>query len=70
MTVHLRVLLIVGATAVAVIGTLYAASHYLTLDRFLRLEDFEAKETTMAVQAGFREEIEKPDRSNSRSVRL
>jgi len=64
MTVRLRVLLIVGAAAVAVIGTLYAALRYLTLDRFLSLEDLEAKETTIDVQANFREEIEKLDRSN------
>jgi signal transduction histidine kinase/DNA-binding response OmpR family regulator len=63
-TVRLRVLLIVGATAAAMIGTLYAATQYLTLDRFLGLEDLQAKETTMAVQADFREEIEKLDRAN------
>ena len=64
MTVHLRVLLIVGATAVAVIGTLYAASQYFTLYRFLALENLQAKETTLAVRANFQEEIEKLDRSN------
>ncbi len=64
MTVRLKVLLIVGAAAAVVIGTLYAASQYLTLDRFLGLEDLQAKETTMSVQADFREEIEKLDRSN------
>lgn len=64
MRVRLRVLLIVGAVAAAVIGTLSAASRYLTLDRFLSLEDLEAKATTIAVQADFREEIEKLDRAN------
>jgi signal transduction histidine kinase/DNA-binding response OmpR family regulator len=64
MTVRLRVLLIVGAAAAVLIGTLFAASRYLTLDRFLSLEDLEAKETTIAVQANFREEIEKLDRAN------
>ena len=64
MTLRLRVLLIVGATAAAVIGTLYAASRYLTLDLFLSLEDLEVKQTTIAVRADFREEIEKLDRSN------
>jgi sensor domain CHASE-containing protein len=63
-SVRLRVLLIVGATAVVVIGTLYAASQYLTLDRFQGLEDLQAKETTMAVRADFLEEIEKLDRAN------
>jgi sensor domain CHASE-containing protein len=63
-TLRLRVFLIVGAAAVALIGTLYAASRYLTLGRFLSLEDLEARETTIAVQADFREEIEKLDRAN------
>lgn len=64
MTVRLRVLLIIGATAAVLIGTLYTASRYLTLDRFLSLEDLEAKQTTIAVQADFREEIAKLDRAN------
>jgi signal transduction histidine kinase/DNA-binding response OmpR family regulator len=63
-TLRLKVLLIVGAAAVALIGTLSAASRYLTLNRFLSLEDLEARENTIAVQAGFREEIEKLDRAN------
>jgi signal transduction histidine kinase/DNA-binding response OmpR family regulator len=63
-TVRLRVLIIVGATAVAVIGTLYAAAQYFTLDRFLALENLQAKQTTLAVQADFRDEIEKLDRAN------
>jgi len=63
-TLRLRVFLIVGAAAVALIGTLYVASRYLTLGRFLSLEDLEARETTIAVQADFHEEIEKLDRAN------
>jgi signal transduction histidine kinase/DNA-binding response OmpR family regulator len=63
-TLRLRVLLIIGAAAVALIGTLSAASRYLTLGRFLSLEDLEARETTIAVQVDFREEIEKLDRAN------
>jgi sensor domain CHASE-containing protein len=63
-TVRLRVFLILGAAATLVIGTLYAASRYLTLDRFLGLEYLQAKETTVAVRADFREEIEKLDRAN------
>jgi signal transduction histidine kinase/CheY-like chemotaxis protein len=63
-SVRLRVLLILGVSAALVIGTLYAASRYLTLDRFLRLESLEAKQTTVTVQAGFRDEIEKLDRAN------
>ena len=64
MTLRLRVFLIVGAAAVALIGTLYVASRYLTLGRFLSLEDLEARETTIAVQTDFRGEIEKLDRAN------
>jgi signal transduction histidine kinase/DNA-binding response OmpR family regulator len=65
MTLRLRVFLIVGVAAVAVVATLYTASRYLTLDRFLSLEVLEAKETTIAVEADFREEIEKLDRANA-----
>jgi signal transduction histidine kinase/CheY-like chemotaxis protein len=57
-------LLILGAAAVVLITTLFAASRYLALDRFLGLEDLQAKETMIAVQADFREEIEKLDRAN------
>src|ERR1700676_2958065 len=64
-TVRLRVLLIVSAAAVAAIATLHAASQYLTLDRFLGLEDLQAKETTMAIRADFQEEIKKLDRANT-----
>jgi signal transduction histidine kinase len=63
-TLRLRVLLIVGTTAVAVVGTLYAASRYLALDRFLGLEDMEVKATAIAVQTDLREEIEELDRAN------
>jgi signal transduction histidine kinase len=63
-TLRLRVLLIVGTAAVAVIGSLYAASRYLALDRFLRLEDLEVKAITIDVQNDFLEEIEKLDRAN------
>jgi signal transduction histidine kinase/CheY-like chemotaxis protein len=59
-----RVLLIIAAVAVAVICTLYTASQYLTLGRFLVLENLQAKETTMDVQAELKDEIEKLDRSN------
>ena len=65
MTLRVRVFLIVGVAAVAVVATLYAASRYLTLDRFLSLEVLEAKETTIAVKADFLEEIEKLDRANA-----
>ena len=64
MSVRLRVFLILAAAAALVIGTLYAASRYLTLGRFLRLEYLKAEETTVAVQADFRDEIEKLDRAN------
>jgi signal transduction histidine kinase/DNA-binding response OmpR family regulator len=63
-TVRFRVFLILAAAATLVFGTLYTASRYLTLDRFLNLEDLEAKQTTIAVQAAFQEEIDKLDRSN------
>jgi signal transduction histidine kinase/DNA-binding response OmpR family regulator len=64
-TLRLRVFLIVGVAAVAVVATLYAASRYLTLDRFLSLEVLETKEDTIAVEADFREEIQKLDRANA-----
>jgi sensor domain CHASE-containing protein len=64
-TLRLKVLLIVGAAAVVLVGTLAAASRYLTLNRFLSLEDLEARETTIAVQAVFQGELEKLDRANT-----
>lgn len=64
MKLRLRVLLIIGAAVVAVICTLYTASQYLTLGRFLVLENLQAKETTLDVQAELRDEIEKLDRAN------
>jgi signal transduction histidine kinase/CheY-like chemotaxis protein len=64
MKLRLRVLLIIGAAAVAVICTLYTASQYLTLGRFLVLENLQARETTLDVQAKLREEIERLDRAN------
>jgi signal transduction histidine kinase/CheY-like chemotaxis protein len=63
-TLRLRVLLIIGAAVVAVICTLYTASQYLTLGRFLVLENLQAKETTLDVQAELRDEIEKLDHAN------
>jgi signal transduction histidine kinase/CheY-like chemotaxis protein len=63
-TVRLRVFFILAIAAVLVFGTLYTASRYLTLNRFLSLEDLEVKQTTIAVQADFQEEIDKLDRSN------
>jgi signal transduction histidine kinase/DNA-binding response OmpR family regulator len=64
MKLRLRVLLIIGAAAFAVISTLYAASRYLTLGRFLVLENLQAKETALDVQAELKEVIERLDRSN------
>ena len=64
MKLRLRVLLIVAAVVVTVICTLYTTSRYLTLGRFLVLENLQAKETTMDVQAELREEIEKLDQAN------
>jgi signal transduction histidine kinase/CheY-like chemotaxis protein len=64
MKLRLRVLLIIAAVAVAVICTLYTASQYLTLGRFLVLENLQAQQTTTDVQAELRDEIEKLDRAN------
>jgi len=61
---RLRLLLIIGAVVAAVICTLYTTSQYLTLGRFLVLENLQAQETTMDVQAELRQEIEKLDRAN------
>jgi signal transduction histidine kinase/DNA-binding response OmpR family regulator len=61
---RLRVLLIIAAVAVAVICTLYTTSRYLTLGRFLVLENLQAKETTMDAEAELRDEIEKLDQAN------
>jgi len=64
MKLRLRVLLILGISAIAVICTLYTASQYFTLGRFLVLENLQARETTLDVQAELREEFEKLDQAN------
>jgi signal transduction histidine kinase len=58
------VFLIVVVTSVVTICTLYVALQYLSLNRFLALEDLQAKDTAMAVRAELGEEVEKLDRSN------
>ena len=64
MTVRFRVFLICGIAAAALIGMLYAASRYLTLGRFVSLENMEARDITNAVQTDLEEEIERLDRAN------
>jgi signal transduction histidine kinase len=64
-TVRLRVFLICGVAAAALVGLLYATSLYLTLGRFVSLENMEAKNVTIAVQADLGEEIERLDRANA-----
>lgn len=64
MTVRLRVLLILGVAAAALIGTLFLTSRYVIFERFLSLESLETKQTTIAVGEDFREEIERLDRAN------
>jgi signal transduction histidine kinase/DNA-binding response OmpR family regulator len=63
-TVRFRVFLICGIAAAALIGMLYATSRYLTLGRFVRLENMEARNATNAVQKDLDEEIERLDRAN------
>jgi signal transduction histidine kinase/ActR/RegA family two-component response regulator len=63
-TVRFRVFLICGIAAAALIGMLYAASRYLTLGRFVSLENMEARNSTNAVQTDLEEEIERLDRAN------
>jgi sensor domain CHASE-containing protein len=65
MSVRLRVLLIVGVAAVALITMLYASSRYLILNRFVNLESLEANKTTAAVQRTFREEIDRLNLCNT-----
>jgi signal transduction histidine kinase/CheY-like chemotaxis protein len=63
-TVRFRVLLIVGIAAAVLIALLYTTSRYLTLGRFVRLEDMEATNITTAVKADLEEELERLDRAN------
>jgi signal transduction histidine kinase/DNA-binding response OmpR family regulator len=63
-TLRSKVFLIIGAAAVTLIGALLAASQFLSLDRFRSLEELQARQNTLRVQADFREEIEKLDRAN------
>src|ERR1700704_6567805 len=65
MTVHRKVLLIIGLTCTALLGTLYAASRYTFLNRFVALENLSAQENVARVQESFHEELEKLDKSNT-----
>ena len=65
MTVRLKVLVILAATAVAMLATLYAAADYVILNPFLRQEQLNAQETLAVIREGFNDEIEKLDRANS-----
>ena len=65
MTVHRKVLLIIGLTCTALLGTLNAASRYTFFNRFVALENLSAQENVARVQESFHEELEKLDESNT-----
>ena len=65
MYVRQKVLIIIGVTSAILIATLYAASRYTILRRFVALENLTAQQTVTGVQETFDEEIEKLDKSNS-----
>jgi sensor domain CHASE-containing protein len=65
LTVRLKVLVILGAAAVAMLGTLYVAADYVILDPFIRLEHLNAQETLSVVHEVFNDRLETLDRANS-----
>jgi signal transduction histidine kinase/DNA-binding response OmpR family regulator len=65
LTVRLKVLVILGIAAVAMLGTLYVAADYVILDPFIRLEHLNAQQTLSVVNEVFDDRLEGLDRANS-----
>jgi signal transduction histidine kinase/CheY-like chemotaxis protein len=64
-TVRVRIFVILGVTAAAMLGALYLAADYVILNRFIALERLNTQETMNVVREGFNDDLEKLDRSNS-----
>jgi signal transduction histidine kinase/CheY-like chemotaxis protein len=64
-TVRVKIFVILGVMAAAMLGALYLAADYVILNRFIALERLNTQETMNVVREGFNDDLEKLDRSNS-----
>ena len=65
MTVRVKIFVILGAMAAAMLGALYLAADYVILKRFIALELLNTQETMNVVREGFNDDLDKLDKSNS-----
>ncbi len=65
MTVRVKIFVILGVMATAMLGALYLAADYVILRRFMALERLNTQETMNVVREGFGDDLEKLDKSNS-----
>jgi signal transduction histidine kinase/DNA-binding response OmpR family regulator len=64
-TVRVKIFVILGVMAAAMLGALYLAADYVILNRFIALERLNTQETMNVVREGFGDDLEKLDKSNS-----
>jgi signal transduction histidine kinase/DNA-binding response OmpR family regulator len=64
-TVRVKIFGILGVMAAAMLGGLYLAADYLILNRFIALERLNTQETMDVVREGYKDELERLDKSNS-----
>jgi signal transduction histidine kinase/DNA-binding response OmpR family regulator len=64
-TVRVKIFVILGVMAAAMLGALYLAADYVILRRFIALERLNTQETMNVVREGFDDDLEKLDKSNS-----
>jgi signal transduction histidine kinase/CheY-like chemotaxis protein len=64
-TVRVKIFVILGVMAAAMLGALYVAADYVILSRFIALERLNTQETMNVVREGFNDDMEKLDKSNS-----
>ena len=65
MTVRVKIFVILGVMAAAMLGALYLAADYVILNRFIALERLNTQETMNVVREGFNDDLEKLNKSNS-----
>jgi signal transduction histidine kinase/DNA-binding response OmpR family regulator len=64
-TVRVKIFVILGVMAAAMLGALYLAADYVILHRFIALERLNTQETMDVVREGFNDDLERLDKSNS-----
>jgi sensor domain CHASE-containing protein len=63
-TVRIKIFVILGVTAAAMLGALYLAADYVILNRFIALERLNTQDTMNVVREGFNDDLETLNRSN------